>query len=92
MPVRKTLPGLVAACLSAVVTVPAHAQTIPSPYRFVDTRQEVGLFAGSSSVSKGRFGFGPGGGLGAGARWGIDLSGPLGFEACLLYTSPSPRD
>ena len=81
MPVRKTLPGLLAACLSAVVTVPAHAQTIPSPYRFVDTRQEIGLFASSSSVSKGRFGFGPGGGLNVGARWGIDLSGPLGFEA-----------
>ena len=80
MPVRKILLGLVVACLPAAVTTPAHAQTVPSPYRFVDTRQEAGLFVGTSSVATGRFGFGPGGGLNAGARWGIALSGPLGFE------------
>jgi hypothetical protein len=81
MPVRKLLLGLVALCLPAVAATRAQGQTIPSAYRFVSTRQEAGLFAGSSSVAKGRFGFGPGGGLNVGARWGIDLSGPLGFEA-----------
>ena len=80
MAVRKILLGLVAACLCAAVDSPASAQSIPSPYRFVDTRQEIALFVGTSSVSTGRFGFGPGGGMSAGARWGIDLSGPLGFE------------
>jgi hypothetical protein len=81
MPARKLLFALVALCIPAAAAAPAWSQTIPSAYRFVDTRQEAGLFAGTSSVAKGRFGFGPAGGLNVGARWGIDLSGPLGFEA-----------
>lgn len=80
MPVRKILLGLALLCLPNALTAPAAAQSIPSPYRFVDTRQEVGLFVGTSSVARGRFGFGPSGGLNTGARWGIDLSGPLGLE------------
>ncbi len=81
MAVRKILLGLIVACLPSAVATPAAAQSIPSPYRFVDTRQEAALFAGTSSMSTGRFGFGPGGGVNMGARWGIDLSGFLGFEA-----------
>ena len=57
------------------------AQTIPSPYRYIDTRQEIGLILGRSSVNTGRFGYGPQGGTVVGVRWGINLSGPLGFEA-----------
>lgn len=73
------------ACLATASIVAAApgssaAQTIPSPFRYVETRQEVGLFAGTSSVAAGRFGFGPAGGFTTGARWGIELSGPLGFE------------
>jgi len=81
MPVRKLLLGLVALSLPAFAAAPAQGQSIPSPYRFVDTKKEAGLFIGTSSVAKGRFGFGPAGGLNMGARWGIELSGPLGFEA-----------
>lgn len=81
MTVRKIISGAAIACLAAASPTPSTAQNIPSPYRFVDTRQEVGLFVGSSSMTTGRFGFGPSGGVQAGARWGIDLSGPLGFEA-----------
>lgn len=66
------------ACVVAPAS--ASAQRIPSPYRFVDTRQELGVFVGTSSVSTGRFGYGPSGGVSAGARWGIDLSGPMGLE------------
>ncbi|MDP2957552.1 MAG: hypothetical protein Q8N53_14095 [Longimicrobiales bacterium] len=74
------MPGLAAACFMAAASAPLSAQSIPSAYRFVDSRQEAGLFAGSSSMSKGRFGFGPAGGFYTGGRWGIELSGPLGFE------------
>lgn len=77
---RKFVPGLAAACFMAASSAPSSAQSIPSPYRFVDSRQEAGLFAGTSSVATGRFGFGPAGGLYTGGRWGIELSGPLGFE------------
>jgi len=81
MPVRKFVRVLAAVTLVAAVPFHSAAQTIPSAYRFVDTRQEAGVFAGSTSAAKGRFGFGPAGGPAVGARWGIDLTGPLGFEA-----------
>lgn len=81
MPVRNMLRGLAAALLLATAPAASAAQSIPSAFRFVDTRQEVGLFVGTSSMAKGRFAFGPSGGITTGARWGIDLSGPLGFEA-----------
>jgi len=80
MPVRTIVRVLAAAAFLTAVPCRSAAQTIPSAYRFVDTRQEAGVFAGSSAAAKGRFGFGPAGGPVFGARWGIDLSGPLGFE------------
>jgi len=58
-----------------------QGQTIPSPYRFIEERQEVGLFAGYLDASTGRFGDGPGGGLWLGARYGLELTGPLSLEA-----------
>jgi hypothetical protein len=59
----------------------AAAQTIPSPYRYIDTREGVGLVAGTASVSAGRFGYGPSGGTLVGVRWEVDFSGPIGLEA-----------
>jgi len=81
MHVRTIAGGLVATLLVAAAPMATSAQTVPSPFRFIETRQEAGIFAGAVSAARGRFGFGPGGGLTAGARWGIDLTGPLGFEA-----------
>jgi hypothetical protein len=59
----------------------ARAQVIPSPYRYIDSRQGLGLILGTSSVNPGRFGYGPSGGTVIGVRWGIDFSGPIGLEA-----------
>jgi hypothetical protein len=59
----------------------ASGQTIPSPYTFIDQRQDAGLYAGYMSAATGRFGYGPSGGLALGARYGIQLSGPLSLEA-----------
>lgn len=81
MSVRNIFHGLAAVLIVAAVPTMSVAQSIPSAFRFVDTRQEAGLFVGTSSMAKGRFAFGPAGGITTGARWGIDLSGPLGFEA-----------
>lgn len=80
MHVRIVIRAVALALLVGAAPGVARAQTVPSAFRFVDTRQEAGLFAGTSSMAKGRFGFGPGGGSTVGARWGIELSGPLGFE------------
>jgi hypothetical protein len=80
MRARKVVFGLV--LTASLTTTPGvvAGQTIPSPFRFVERRQEAGIFAGTSSVDAGRFGFGPEGGKNVGARWGVNLSGPLGFE------------
>lgn len=66
-------------------------QTIPSPYRFLESRQEAGLFAGHMSPGTGRFGFGPGPGPAWGARYGINLSGPFGLEGVVTHL-PTTRD
>ena len=83
----KSSAGFTVAALLALTPGIARSQSVPSPFRYVETRQEVGFFVGSASMAKGRFGFGPAGGTEFGARWGIDLSGPLGFETVVGLTS-----
>lgn len=60
---------------------PLAAQSIPSPYRYIEERQELGVFSGPFWGDPGQLDLGPGTGVMAGVRWGIDLSGPLGLEA-----------
>lgn len=79
---RAAIPALVVVlCASGFVDArPAAAQSIPSPYRFIEERQEVGAFGGYMSAATGRFGYGPAGGLWGGARYGLELTGPLSIE------------
>lgn len=65
---------------AALTPAPAHAQTIPSPYSYVERRQEAGAFVGVMDAARGRFGFGPAGGMVYGARYGLELSGPISLE------------
>jgi hypothetical protein len=58
----------------------ASSQRIPSPFAFVEEKQEIGTFMGYMSAGKGRFGYAPAGGFMLGGRYGLDLSGPLGLE------------
>lgn len=58
----------------------AASQSIPSPYEYLERRQEAGLFSGYVSAETGRFGFGPSGGLQLGGRYAVELSGPLALE------------
>lgn len=67
------------------------AQTIPSPFEYLERRQEAGIFGGSASVGKGRFGYAPSGGPMYGARYGLELSGPLGLEGIVSFID-SERD
>ncbi len=64
-----------------------RAQTIPSPYRFIETKQEFGLFSGYGSQGTGRFGYGPGHGLLFGGRYAVRLHGPLALEASTSFFS-----
>jgi hypothetical protein len=61
------------------------AQVIPSPYRFLEARQEVDVFLGRMSPGTGRFDYGPQPGTSLGARYGINIAGPFGLEGVVTY-------
>lgn len=66
------------------------AQTIPSPYRYVEPTQSVGVFAGWLLTDTGDNGTGPLSGPILGARYTVRLSGPLSGEVG-LGTIPTQR-
>jgi hypothetical protein len=69
---------------------PAGAQTIPSSYRFIDGRQDAGLFFGYMQAHRGELDIGPGGGPVIGGRYSIELSGPIAAELS-GYAIPTDR-
>ena len=76
-----------AALVAAAFATPSEirAQSIPSPYTYLEERRELGVFIGRMDAATGRFGFGPNGGDVVGARYGIELSGPLSFEGVVQF-------
>jgi len=82
------LAGLALLC---VVPTTATAQTVPSPYRFIETSQEVGVFTGFHSPGSGQFGLSQGGGAVVGARYGVEATGPLAIEGVATYTKGNRR-
>lgn len=64
---------------------PLAAQHIDSPYRFIDTRQAVTLFAGRTNPQAGVVGLGPESGEYFGGRYTYHLSGPLSIEGEVGY-------
>jgi len=90
-PILPTILALVCGGLSAR---PAAAQTIPSPYRYIDTGQEAGLFLGTMSSAAGRFDLGSKSGRLYGARYSIELGGPFSLEGVgrILSTTRDVRD
>jgi hypothetical protein len=69
--------ALVAALLTPL---PGPAQSIPSPYRFVEAGQEGGLFAGWFAPGTGQFDLGPEAGPIVGGRYAIRVGGPISLE------------
>jgi hypothetical protein len=59
------------------------AQSIPSSYRFIETRHEVGLYAGYLFIDPGELGQAPESGPMVGARYDIHFTGPLSGEVGL---------
>jgi len=68
-----------------------RGQTISSPYTFVETGQEGGVFFGIVSPGTGTFGVGPDAGPVLGVRYGVELGGPFALEG-VLRTLASDRD
>ncbi len=77
-------PSLAVALLALLGTSAALGaqERVPSPYRFIDTNQELGIFVSQMEADRGRFSLGPGPGLAYGVRYSIKLgTTPLAFES-----------
>jgi hypothetical protein len=72
--------AIVPLLLWVVAPAASSAQSIPSAYRFIETRHEAGAFAGLISMDTGPFEFGPEGGILTGLRYALELSGPFSLE------------
>jgi hypothetical protein len=84
--------SLLTLCIPALIPSGVlRGQSISSPYRFVETKQEAGIYFGQRSPGTGRFGYGPGPGLIMGARYAIRLGGPFAIEGNVGFLS-SERD
>jgi hypothetical protein len=59
----------------------ATAQSITSPYQFLDGRHEVGIGLLHVPDARGIMQLGPGGGLQVSGRYAIELGGPFALEA-----------
>jgi hypothetical protein len=69
---------------SPLLPIRVEAQTIPSPYRFIEGRHSIGLIGGPFSMGRGELRLGPGSGTAVGAVYGIEVKGPLALEANVL--------
>ena len=86
--VRTAAPAL---AVAAVAASAAQAQTIPSPYRFIEGRHEVSLVSGYMPIDPGQLDLGPQSGTVVGARYAIEAVGPVFFEGILSYL-PTNRE
>lgn len=69
----------------------ARAQTIPSPYRSIEHRQETSVLWGTMFLTPGSLDLGPKSGSFTGARYSVEASGPLFLEGLAMYL-PTNRD
>lgn len=67
------------------------AQSIPSPYRFIETKHEVGIYAGYLAIDGGKADVAPDPGPLVGARYNYHFTGPLSGEVGLGLV-PTNRD
>lgn len=79
---RLPLPNIYTAVTAVSLLIPlsAAAQSVPSPFEYLDRRQEIGPFSGYMSAGTGRFDYGPSGGTPLGVRYAIELTGPLALD------------
>lgn len=71
--------------LLALATTETTGQSIPSPYRFIETSQSAGPFGGLLEAGGSTVGLQPRAGNVAGLRYAIRLSGPFTVEAEASY-------
>jgi hypothetical protein len=79
------------AAILALVPGIISAQSIPSPYQFIETTHEVGIYAGYLAIDPGKLDVAPNPGPLLGARYDIHFTGPLSGEVGLGLV-PTDRD
>ena len=82
---------LTAAAALVALAPEAWAQRIPSPYAFIERGQSAGVFGAYLATDEGRFGFGPKPTFAVGARYTVEVSGPVGLEG-RVAVAPGKRD
>ncbi|HET7321660.1 MAG TPA: hypothetical protein VFI96_04125 [Longimicrobiaceae bacterium] len=82
---RRLLPVTLGCLLPLLLARPAQAQTIPSPYDYIDLTQSVEIFAGYVHAQTGDFGVGPEPAAYFGATYAGRLTGPLAGTVTLGY-------
>lgn len=85
------LPFLALVAAGVMPTGPAEAQSIPSPYRFIEKGQSLGILLTYENTDPGRFDLGPKPGLAVGARYSVEVGGPVGLDL-LASAFPTTRD
>jgi hypothetical protein len=81
---RRTL--LLASGLAlATGATPAHAQRVPSPYRFIEFGQDLALFGAYVATDRGPAGIGPAPGLAAGVQYTLRINDPMALSARFLF-------
>ena len=73
--------------MPVLLSAPLFAQPVSSPYRFIETRISVGIFAGVIQTSAGKVDAGPQSAAIYGARVNRRLTGPLSLEVGLGFSS-----
>jgi len=84
---RPILCMLLGVLTSMTIVGQTAAQSIDSPYRFVDQKQAVSLFTGYIVTGQGTLELGPRSGMVFGGRYDITLSGPFALEADVSWFS-----
>ncbi len=82
---RWTLAAATAVASLASAAAPTAAQTIPSPYDFVESSQSVQLYGTYISADQGTIGTGPASGPAAALGYTLRISGPFELDTRLTY-------
>jgi opacity protein-like surface antigen len=80
---------LVTAAAVLTAAAPAAAQTITSPYQFVDRGQGLFAYVGYVVTDRGTIQTGPDSGATVGIGYSIRVSGPFAFDARIAYLPTS---
>ncbi len=82
---RRTLAAVAALAALVAAARPTAAQTIPSPYDFVETSQSVQLYGTYISAGQGSIGIGPASGAALAVGYAVRVTGPFEFDTRLTF-------